>query len=56
MGHPSLSKEQATIVNVVAGGLLALGILASAVQQSDESSSSAPSGAARRGQRKHSAN
>ena len=47
MGHPSLSKEQATIVNVVAGSLLALGMIAGAMQQSDSSGSSlAPSGGA----------
>ena len=46
MGHPSLSKEQATIINVVAGGLLALGMLASTMQQAGDSSSSAPSGGA----------
>ena len=39
MGHPSLNKQQATIVNVVAGGLLALGMIAGAVNQSGDTMS-----------------
>jgi quinohemoprotein ethanol dehydrogenase len=36
MGHPSFTRKQATLVNVVAGGLLALGIVSSMMQQSSE--------------------
>ena len=36
MGHPSFTRQQATIINVVAGGLLALGIISAMMQQSDE--------------------
>ena len=46
MGHPSLSKQQAIIVNLVAGGLLALGMVASAMQQGGETSPSRSSSGA----------
>jgi quinohemoprotein ethanol dehydrogenase len=36
MGHPSFTRKQATIINVVAGGLLALGIVSAMMQQSEE--------------------
>ena len=36
MAHPTLNQKQGTIVNVVALGLLALGMIAATVSQSDD--------------------
>ncbi len=47
MAHPSFNKGQATVINVVAGGLLALGIIASVVHKSDDDVDARSSGGAR---------
>ena len=39
MAHPTLNQKQGTIVNVVALGLLALGMIAATVSQSDDDAS-----------------
>ena len=39
MAHPTLNQKQGTIVNVVALGLLALGMIAATLSQSDDDAS-----------------
>ena len=39
MAHPTLNQKQGTIVNVVALGLLALGMIAATISQSDDDAS-----------------